>query len=246
MAMRAATLADLEAITELALAALPDDPFWLYRYPRAKDYPDDHYKYSRIRFEEYLHNVEAGTYAAMVVEAASEEGQHTTKLIAMSMWALPGLLSPGAQQIPGMKPPTDHVERRDANPARMLEFRKVFNAAKSRYFDKVYGNRQLNLLMLATHPEYRRQGAATMLMKWGMERAERNDVALSLFASPMGSLVYTKLGFKKLAVVHVQVADEEEFKELPAMVWTPTIGGQLEEKLRGDIQGACFFRVDWR
>ena len=90
MTLRHATSSDLDAITALGLSALPDDPIWPYRFPRAQQHPDDHYKFSRIRFSEYLDNAEAGTYAAVVVEAPSKEDASVTQIIAMSLWVLPG------------------------------------------------------------------------------------------------------------------------------------------------------------
>jgi hypothetical protein len=69
MKLRHATASDLDVITALGLAALPEDPIWSYRSPLAKQYPDEHYEYSRVRFSEYLDNVEAGVYAAVLIEA---------------------------------------------------------------------------------------------------------------------------------------------------------------------------------
>lgn len=120
-----------------------------------------------------------------------------------------------------IKAPSDHPERPDANRARMLEFRKQLGVAKARYFDDVYGNNQLNLMILATHPEYRRMGAASMLMKWGLDRAAEDGAALTLFSSPMGLPLYTKLGFDSLTVIEIRVEGEKEKSTLPVMVWTP-------------------------
>lgn len=87
--LRHATLSDLDAITALGLSALPDDPTWPYRFPKAKQFPEDHYRFSRIRYSEYLENAEAGAYAAVLIEAPSKEDPFVTRLIAMSFWALP-------------------------------------------------------------------------------------------------------------------------------------------------------------
>lgn len=60
MSLRAATKADLDQITSLGIATLHDDPIWPYRFPRAAEFPEDHRRYSRLRFAEYLENVENG------------------------------------------------------------------------------------------------------------------------------------------------------------------------------------------
>jgi hypothetical protein len=62
-----------------------------------------------------------------------------------------------------------------------------------------------------------------MLVKWGLEKAERERLAVTLFSSPMGLMLYARLGFKEVTTVHVQVEGEEEAIDLPAMVWTPPI-----------------------
>lgn len=89
MRIRPATPADLDAITALGLAALHEDPIWPYRFPQAKAFPDHHYKFSRIRFSEYLDSVKAGVYQSMVVEVPSMEDPAVAKVIAFSMWSLP-------------------------------------------------------------------------------------------------------------------------------------------------------------
>ena len=94
MKLRPATPSDLDAITRLCLAALPDDPIWPYRFPGAKEYPDDHYKYSRLRYAEYLDNVKAGVYQIMLLESPSKEDPSVSVIIAMSIWHLPGFHLP--------------------------------------------------------------------------------------------------------------------------------------------------------
>ena len=90
ISIRSATASDLDTITAIGLAALPDDPVWPYRYPFAAQFPEDHYKYSRIRYSEYLANVEVGAYAVMFAEAPSNEDPDVKVVVAMSIWQLPG------------------------------------------------------------------------------------------------------------------------------------------------------------
>ncbi|KAI1326692.1 hypothetical protein F5Y16DRAFT_400192 [Xylariaceae sp. FL0255] len=216
MTLREANLNDLDQITSLGLAALHDDPIWPYRFPRAGEYPGDHFKYSRLRFSEYLENAKQGVYAVMVIEALSEKDSIEKEIIAMSFWALPGYHLPKT-----VKSPSDHPERRDADPTRMAEFRKVVGRAKKTYFDEVFGDAQINLMILATHPDYRRLGAAAMLLDWGQEKARAEHVAVTLFSSPMGYPLYVKKGFTKVTSVRVQIEGDDAFADLPVMVWEP-------------------------
>ncbi|KAI0411680.1 hypothetical protein F5X98DRAFT_356709 [Xylaria grammica] len=221
MSIRAATLADTDEITSLCVATLEDDPGWRYRFPKAGEYRDDHFKYSRTRFSAYLENAENGAYAIMVVEAPSKENATVKKIIAVSMWVLPGHHLPKADAPVQLKKPPDHAERRDADPVRLAEFVRELTQVRNSWFHDVYGDQQLGLILLGTHPDYRRLGAAAMLLKWGREKAEAEQVPVTLFASPMGYPLYAKAGFAEVNKAHVQVEGDDVFVELPAMVWVP-------------------------
>jgi predicted N-acetyltransferase YhbS len=89
-------------------------------------------------------------------------------------------------------------------------------------FDSIYGNKQVSLAQLATHPDHFRRGAETMLAKWEMELAEKNKWAITVFAGPMAYGPYERLGFKPLGIATTQGKDEEEKVEFPGMVWEPS------------------------
>lgn len=50
--------------------------------------------------------------------------------------------------------------------------------------------------MLVTHPDFRRQGAASMLIKWGCDLADQNGVAAYLDAHEDAAPLYMRFGFK--------------------------------------------------
>lgn len=50
--------------------------------------------------------------------------------------------------------------------------------------------------MLGTHPDFRRRGAASMLVAWGCDLADQIGVAAYIDASKEGAVVYEKFGFK--------------------------------------------------
>ena len=53
----------------------------------------------------------------------------------------------------------------------------------------------VDLDMLGTLPEYRRLGVAAMLMRWGVERTDRDKLECFIDASDKGIPVYEKFGF---------------------------------------------------
>jgi predicted N-acetyltransferase YhbS len=111
----------------------------------------------------------------------------------------------------------------------MAAYRASVGHAQSELFDSVYGNKQLGLAQLATHPDYFRRGAGTMLAKWGMGLAEKNKWAITVFAGPMAYGPYERLGFKTLGIATTQAKDEEEKIEFPGMVWEPS--NLIKEKI---------------
>jgi predicted N-acetyltransferase YhbS len=49
--------------------------------------------------------------------------------------------------------------------------------------------------MLGTHPDYRKRGAGSMLVKWGCDLADREGVAAYVDASSNGAPLYERFGF---------------------------------------------------
>ena len=54
---------------------------------------------------------------------------------------------------------------------------------------------RVDLDMLATHPDYRRRGAGSMLIRWGCEVADREGAGAYIDASKAGAPLYAKHGF---------------------------------------------------
>ena len=52
--------------------------------------------------------------------------------------------------------------------------------------------------MLGTHPDYHGRGIGSKLLKWGLEKADQDNLEAYLSASPWGRPLYEKNGFKIL------------------------------------------------
>lgn len=77
------------------------------------------------------------------------------------------------------------------------------------------------LYQLATHPDHWRKGAGHMMVTWGIEQAKAKNVAVPVFASPMGKALYEQCGFVELAKVHNHVEGESESLDMSCMTWEP-------------------------
>lgn len=87
MSIRPATQSDVDAITWISVAALPADPVCPYRFPYMHLHPEDHVRFTRMRYVEYM---AAGENAIMVFESPSIEDPTMKKPVAFSIWQLPG------------------------------------------------------------------------------------------------------------------------------------------------------------
>ena len=106
---------------------------------------------------------------------------------------------------------SDHcLERRDANPLHVKVWKETLDDARRKYLEPngpVNGPLSyVHLQHLFTQPTYQYNGAATMLTKWGIDKAQEHGLAIGLFSSPMGELFLRELKFQRLAKVIVQAA----------------------------------------
>ncbi|KAH6975681.1 acyl-CoA N-acyltransferase [Ilyonectria destructans] len=218
ISIRPVTADDLDAVVNIVIKAFPYDEQFAYRYPYREKYPEEHYKYTKMYYAEYLKTTFAGQNTIMVAEAPDLENPEKTKVIALSIWDNPGNREPNPD-IPAVAPPKNHPERKDCSPARLKAYSEATMKARKEIFVGRFGERQLSLRQMATLPDYWRRGAASKLLTWGMERARNEDVAVTMFAGRMGNQLYSKFGFKELGRVKVQVPGETEFIYEIAMAW---------------------------
>ncbi|KAI9893525.1 MAG: hypothetical protein M1814_006321 [Vezdaea aestivalis] len=76
-----------------------------------------------------------------------------------------------------------------------LKFLGVMKDARRRHMT---GQAFYLLKLLVTHPQHQRKGAGTALIKYGISAADKTGIRCYLEASPDGSGLYQKYGFKKV------------------------------------------------
>jgi predicted N-acetyltransferase YhbS len=62
--------------------------------------------------------------------------------------------------------------------------------------NRVHTNQQLVLHMLVVDPAEHRRGAGSMLIKWGLDKADKSSLPAFLEASAMGRPLYVRWGFE--------------------------------------------------
>lgn len=73
------------------------------------------------------------------------------------------------------------------------------------------------LELLVTDVKYRRRGAATLLIKWGTDSADKEGICCRVEASPMGKPVYAACGFEELGIWKVHAKGQEEVFQMWCM-----------------------------
>ncbi|KAK7429715.1 hypothetical protein QQZ08_003741 [Neonectria magnoliae] len=201
LVMRPATKADLNAITWIVKHGFPDDPGCTYKFPYRDEYPEDSWKWTRLEYEEYLSQPEK--FATLVVTApVASDGGVVHQPISIGVWDV-------AVETKSKGGDRGINKRKDANPQHMRAYAAAVACGFEAHFAK-YGNDQLNLSILVTHPDFRRRGAATMLCNWGQKKSVETGRVLTVMASPMGKPLYLSLGYELVGSVIAQVDSEEE------------------------------------
>ncbi|KAI7308276.1 hypothetical protein KC315_g13412 [Hortaea werneckii] len=73
---------------------------------------------------------------------------------------------------------------------------KIWEAFKSEF---IGGQAFANLSILVTHPHHQRRGAASMLVRWGYEKADERGMVAALMATEAGVRVYLRHDFHVLS-----------------------------------------------
>jgi hypothetical protein len=85
MAIRPATMADLDAVVDVVINAMPDDPQWTYRFPYRHEFPEDHLKYTKMLYQLFI-DPSYDDWFVLVKEAPSIEDSNVSKIVAFSVW----------------------------------------------------------------------------------------------------------------------------------------------------------------
>ncbi|PGH09490.1 hypothetical protein GX51_00595 [Blastomyces parvus] len=84
------------------------------------------------------------------------------------------------------------------------------------------------LSFIGTHPKHERRGAASMLIRWGMERSASENVPIQLESTLVAWPVYKKLGFEDKERIHMRLEGVGEkgqsviYEEM-SLVWRPMV-----------------------
>ena len=90
VSIRRASLADLDAMLDIGLAAMPLDPQWNWRFPHRLDFPEDHRKYTQSIYRDFLEN-KSGNWVVVLAEIAVQDNPGSVSPAAFAVWNLASL-----------------------------------------------------------------------------------------------------------------------------------------------------------
>jgi len=76
---------DVDAVTDVIIRTMPLDPQWNYRFPYREEYPEDHYKYTRMLIEYFLSPL-YNDWLVMVIEDTLEEDSDELRIVSFAVW----------------------------------------------------------------------------------------------------------------------------------------------------------------
>ena len=113
---------------------------------------------------------------------------------------------------------SDGSTRRDFNHERFAVYRAAIDQAEQSKFDAIYGHHQIRLANMKTHPDFMRYGHGSRLLRWGIDLAEKDRLAVTVASSPMGKLLYQHMGFTVVEEVRIQLTGETYYVDCQLMV----------------------------
>ncbi|KAH6893146.1 acyl-CoA N-acyltransferase [Thelonectria olida] len=131
-------------------------------------------------------------FLVMTNRPPSSSPEEEEEIIAYAKWVRPGT--------PVKMPPPVDAWPQDGNPALAVEFFGTLAASHKRIMEH---RPHWYLDLIGVRKEWMGKGAASALMRWGVDRADEDGLPCFLEATPNGRGMYEKYGFR--------VVEEQEF-----------------------------------
>ncbi|KAH7125903.1 acyl-CoA N-acyltransferase [Dactylonectria macrodidyma] len=187
MLIRTATEEDIPAAGAVAAAAYIDDEQDAFMFPGRKKHAQ---RYLKTKESIVRHGMKDPT--ATVIVAALEEGDEG--------WSGKADIV-GFCICPIFQYASDLIDPLVSAPNASTMAKTCRLPSSNKYFcPEIKDSPQYGIMDIAVHPGFQGRGVARKLVEWGMNKAREEAVPIELSATPSGSELYTKLGFKKVGV----------------------------------------------
>ncbi|CAG8961932.1 hypothetical protein HYFRA_00014090 [Hymenoscyphus fraxineus] len=186
MYLRKATTRELHRLATITVTSLKDDPVFDFMWRYRHSFPEDTFFFWQQTLQSWLYDKKK-TCIVMVLDEKDngldrKEDILPDTIISYAVWRQPQVYKYG--------------QRRENTNAEM----RTMHGFPERWL----------LELMVTHVDFRRRGAATALLKWGIEEADREKIPCKVEGSPMGRLLYKSQGFKDLGPFVIKFNSQKE------------------------------------
>ncbi|RFU29437.1 hypothetical protein B7463_g6908, partial [Scytalidium lignicola] len=183
LTLRRGVQADAPILTDVYLSAFTNDLISQRVFPRT---PTTHKWWTDMLREELA---DPHSHFICIID---EDAQPTPQIIAFAKWNDPQPASSQPQELPKWP------EGGDAELGNLF-----FGELMTKRPEIMGEKRHWYLELLATRMEYQGKGAGGKLIRWGLEKADEEDVETYLEGSPDGVPIYRRFGFEEVGRLNV-------------------------------------------
>ena len=204
LTLRPATASDARHIVDTYMSAFRDDSISLLCFPRNKAVHD-------FWFNMVVAELSDPNTHFLCVTSPDASGEDT--VIAFAQW-----IAPSKASLPALPTWPAGSDSELAN--------SFFTSLFSTHRRLMEGRKHWYLELVATRPEFQGKGAAGMLLRWGLEKADMEGAESYLEASPEGKPIYEHFGFvaQEELVVDLEGKGVEEKKYVEVFMVRPVKG----------------------
>ncbi|KAG9242030.1 acetyltransferas-like protein [Calycina marina] len=192
LGLRKATVEDVASITDIYFSAFSIDAISLLCFPR-----NNGAVYSWW-FDMITDEVsQPGAHHLVVTIPCATNPSHG-EIIAWALWNAPAASTSSPSTLP-LWPLGCDVGLANYFFGNLIDRRKQIMGARPYWY----------LELIATRPDWQGQGAAGKLLRWGLERADREGVEAYIEASLDGKQIYERFGFQEVAKLAVDLSGRD-------------------------------------
>lgn len=128
----------------------------------------------------------------------------TKEIIAYAKWHFPGEhnTAGACSGNPSSVPPPDGT-----NVGLLARFRREMETMQQKHYRR---DTDITLTTLVTHPDHRGRGSASMLLRWGIERADALRARIYVDATDVSVHLYEKYGWKVVDEIEIDLDASSE------------------------------------